>query len=449
MRFFASSPVGSRLIRILLTAEALCGTPASADDGGKNGDNGARLVIHAGTLLAVPGEAPLENRTVVAIDGRITGILDGFVDPAHAIPEVEATVIQFLDLRDWFVLPGLMDMHVHLSFEFDVDGQPHYGGADDFLDQNRTAKDDVYRLIDAMSNAKKTLDAGFTTVRNVGSSGWHIFALRDAIRDGNLDGPRIVASGHAIRIGADDGSGACTSVESCRRATREQIDMGADVIKVYATCSGSKPCGHEHAPSVFLEEELGAIVETAATRELRVAAHGHGTAGINLAARSGVASIEHGSYNDEESHRIMRQNGTFLVPTIAVQDNIRKDIEDASGAMRDVMQNFLDNHGPGMRAAHEAGVRIAAGSDAGVTVHGNNARELELYVEFGLTPEDAIVAATVHGAELIGMEDELGTLEEGKLADIVAVTGNPLEDISVLMNVAVVVKDGRVVRDSR
>jgi imidazolonepropionase-like amidohydrolase len=221
--------------------------------------------------------------------------------------------------------------------------------------------------------------------------------------------------------------------------------MGADVIKIYATCSGSKPCGYEGAPSVFLEDELNAVVEVAASRELKVAAHAHGTAGINMAAQSGVTSIEHGSYNDAESHKIMRKNGVFLVPTLAVQDNIRKDIENASGPMLEVMQGFLDNHGPRMFAAHQAGVQIAAGSDAGVTPHGKNVRELEMYVDYGLTPAEAITASTVTAARLIGMEDELGTIEVGKIADLIAVERDPLQDIKALQNVSVVIKEGRIV----
>ena len=405
------------------------------------------LVIHAGSLLAVPGEPPLSEKTVVIRDGRINRILDGYVLAAEAIEEEPAASVEFLDLSQAFVLPGLMDMHVHLSFEFGVDGQKSYGAAEEYLMQFQTARDDAYNFVTAIGNAHKTLDAGYTTVRNVGSMGWHIFALRDAIRDGNLEGPRIIASGHAIRIGADNGNGACASVESCRRATREQIDMGADVIKIYATCSGSKPCGYEGAPSVFLEDELNAVVEVAASRELKVAAHAHGTAGINMAAQSGVTSIEHGSYNDAESHKIMRKNGVFLVPTLAVQDNIRKDIENASGPMLEVMQGFLDNHGPRMFAAYKAGVQIAAGSDAGVTPHGKNARELELYVDYGLTPAEAVTAATVTAAQLIGMDDELGTIEAGKIADLIAVEVNPLIDIKALQNVSVVIKDGRIVKN--
>lgn len=434
--------------RLLLSAVIAVSTGSFAQSDVSAADE-QWVVVHAGTLLAIPGEPPENDQTVVMRQGTINAIHDGLIDIAAAVPDVERGSIEFIDLSDRFVLPGLIDMHVHLSFEFGVDGQRNYGGADEYLEAHRSAKDDVYRFADALDNARKTLRAGFTTVRNVGSNGWHIFALRDAIRDGLFTGPRIYASGHIIRIGADEGNGACTSIETCRKATREQIDMGADLIKVYATCGGSKPCGHQNAPAVFLENEIRAVVETAATRELRVAAHAHGTAGVTLAARSGVASIEHGSFNDEESRRTMRRNGVFLVPTLAVQDNIRRDIVGATGAMRGVMQGFLDNHGRRMLAAHRAGVRIAAGSDAGVTVHGNNARELELYVENGLTPEEALIAATVNGAELLGKSNEIGSLDVGKIADLVAVSGDPLQDVSALRDIALVIKDGEIVFDNR
>lgn len=439
------------LVRLVLCAAAilLCFSLQAQEDADTTKDivETQWLVIHAGSLLAVPGESPLHQKTVVIRDGLINQILDGYVPTAEAIGGEANVSAEFLDLSEAFVLPGLMDMHVHLSFEYDVDGQKSYGDAEEYSRQHHNARDDVYNFVTAIGNARKTLNAGYTTVRNVGSAGWHIFALRDAIRDGNLEGPRIIASGHIIRIGADDGSGACASVESCRRATREQIDMGADVIKVYATCSGSKPCGYEGAPSIFLEDELRAVVETAASRELKVAAHAHGTGGINLAAKSGVASIEHGSYNDAESRKIMRKNGVYLVPTLAVQPRIRKDIKDASGSMLDVMQGFLDNHGPRMYEAHKAGVKIAAGSDAGVTPHGKNALELELYVDYGLTPAEAITATTVNAAKLIGMEDKLGTIEVGKIADLIAVEQDPLQDIKALQNVSVVIKEGRVVKN--
>ena len=438
-----------RLLRKVLAGMVLaCLGPALSAETETGRQQPGALVIHAGTVIAVPGSEVLKDKTIVVRDGRIAAVRDGFLDPSAAAGSDGANV-EFLDLMDAVVLPGLMDMHVHLSMEFGVEGQRSYGVSDQYALQHRTAKDDAYFMVNAIVNARKTLEAGFTTVRNVGADGWHIFALRDGIRDGALSGPRIITAGHLIRMGADEGPGACWSVESCRRATRVQIDMGADLIKVVATCSGSKPCGNEFAPSVILEDEFRAIVDTAGSRDLKVAAHAHGTAGINLAARLGASSIEHGSFNNAESHRIMLENGVYLVPTLAVQDNIRADIGSAGAEMAGLMQSFLDNHGPRIYAAHEAGVLIAAGTDAGVTKHGNNARELELYVEHGLTPEEAIVTATVNAAALIGMEDELGTIEPGKVADLIAVAGDPLKDISVLKNVPVVIQGGRVVKDAR
>ena len=438
-----------RLLRKVLAGMVLaCLGPALSAETETGRQQPGALVIHAGTVIAVPGSEVLKDKTIVVRDGRIAAVRDGFLEPSAAAGSDGANV-EFLDLMDAVVLPGLMDMHVHLSMEFGVEGQRSYGVSDQYALQHRTAKDDAYFMVNAIVNARKTLEAGFTTVRNVGADGWHIFALRDGIRDGALSGPRIITAGHLIRMGADEGPGACWSVESCRRATRVQIDMGADLIKVVATCSGSKPCGNEFAPSVILEDEFRAIVDTAGSRDLQVAAHAHGTAGINLAARLGASSIEHGSFNNAESHRIMLENGVYLVPTLAVQDNIRADIGSAGAEMAGLMQSFLDNHGPRIYAAHEAGVLIAAGTDAGVTKHGNNARELELYVEHGLTPEEAIVTATVNAAALIGMEDELGTIEPGKVADLIAVAGDPLKDISVLKNVPVVIQGGRVVKDAR
>lgn len=440
---------GRRLLRIALAGMMIASLdPALAADSKKEQQPSHGLVIHAGTVIAVPGSVVLEDRTIVVRGGRIAAVRDGFVDPA-AVADDDGGNPGFLDLSDAVLLPGLMDMHVHLSMEFGVEGQRSYGVSDQYAIQHRSAKDDAYFMVNAIVNARKTLEAGFTTVRNVGGDGWHIFALRDGIRDGALAGPRIITAGHLIRMGADDGPGACWSVESCRRATRVQIDMGADLIKVVATCSGSKPCGNEFAPAVILEDEFRAIVDVAGSRGLKVAAHAHGTDGINVAARLGASSIEHGSFNDAESRRIMREKGVYLVPTLAVQDNIRADIGSADADMVGLMQSFLDNHGERTYAAHKAGVTIAAGTDAGVTKHGNNARELELYVEYGLTPEDAIVTATVNAAALIGMEDELGTVEPGRIADLIAVAGDPLRDISVLKNVQVVVQNGRVVKDAR
>lgn len=399
-------------------------------------------MIQAGWLLTVPGRPPLRERTIVVRNGRIDRIEAGYLD-ATSFAGVDAKVVE---LRDAFVLPGLMDMHVHLAVN---NGEPPFKlkGTAPQKGDAAAQRDDVTQFVDAIGNARKTLMAGYTTVRDVGSNGWNVIALRDAVAAGKIQGPRIISAGTILRPGSDDGPGSCTGVESCRRATRQQIDKGADLIKVYATCSGSQPCGLQDAPPTFLDDELRAIVETAHSRELRVTAHAHGEAGIRAALRAGFSSIEHGSYTPADAIELFKKNGAFLVPTISVQDSIRKDIQTATGPMHDVMENFLSKHGPRMMAAYRAGVKIAAGSDAGVVGHGNNARELELYVREGMPASDAIKAATVNAAELIGREKELGTLEQGKIADIIAVRNDPLTDITALKAVRFVMKDGTVARD--
>lgn len=387
-------------------------------------------IVHAGSLLSVPGQPPLERRSVVIKNDRIDHIAPGF-ETAESLGLDRAELI---DLGDRFVLPGLMDMHVHLT-----------GGSvpDSVPEQAR----DVHRLTIGIVNGRKTLRAGYTTVRNPGATGWSIFALRDGIDKGDLEGPRMFVAGHTIRIGTEGGSGSCYSVESCREAVRRQIQMGADFIKVYATCSGGQPCSHEKAPAVFLKDELEAVVQTARSRELKVAAHAHTTAGINLALDSGVDSIEHGSWLDEESYRLLSQRNRFLVPTLMVRDLVQSRLDDPdemAPERRARMERSQKEHPRRVAAAFQAGVRIASGSDAGVVPHGENARELEWYVDIGLTPMEAIVTATVHGARLLGEERDLGTLEKGKLADLIAVAASPLDDISALKDIVFVMKAGKV-----
>ncbi|WP_138379548.1 metal-dependent hydrolase family protein [Luteithermobacter gelatinilyticus] len=389
----------------------------------------AYQVIHVGRLLAVPGQDPLEKQTLLIKNAMIKDIRNGFVSPE----ELGHKSARLIDLRDKFVLPGLMDMHVHLTMtDLERPGSGKAGA-------------DAYQLLEGLKNAQKTLQAGFTTVRNVGSHGYAIFALRDAINRGDFPGPRILAAGHTLFVTTDETyPGACYNVESCRKAVRSQIEMGADVIKIYATCSGSQPCGRQDASPLFLEDEFYAIVETARTRNIPVTAHAHGTDGINAALRAGVKSIEHGSYNDATSHKLFKKQKAFLVPTLSVQDNIQRDYQTATKEMKHVMEDFMRNHPVRTYEAFQQGVKIAAGSDAGVTLHGQNARELQWYVKIGMSEMEALKTATVHAAALIGLEDRLGTLEIGKIADLIAVDGNPLENINALGNVVFVMKEGTV-----
>ncbi len=388
-------------------------------------------ILHVGTLIARPGEASQREKSIIVKNERIERIADGYI-AANALGD--DAVADVLDLKNAFVLPGLIDAHVH------------FGGGDHTERREKETGESAYRMLNIIENANKTLNAGYTTVRNPGASGWAIFAYRDGVKKDIFPGPRIFTAGHTIRVGTRDQGGACYDVSSCKKAVRQQIDMGVDWIKLYATCSGSKPCGKEHAPSVFLQEEIKAVIETANSRQIPVAAHAHGTAGINDALRAGVRSIEHGSYNDRTSRSLFKSKGAFYVPTLSVQDNIIKDYETATDEMKPVMEAFMETHPARVAAAHKAGVKIAAGSDAGVTPHGDNARELFWYVKIGMSEAEALRAATIVNAELLQKEADIGSIEPGKYADIIAVTENPLENIEALSEVGFVMAGGEVVK---
>ena len=391
-------------------------------------------LIHAGTLIARPGDEPLLEQSIIVKNDRIHAISSGYV-----LPEVvlEGEAVTVINLKDQFVLPGLIDAHVHLGLGGDFDK-----GRDNETGQG------AYRFLNIATNAQTTLNAGYTTVRNPGGYGWALFAYRDGVKSGVFPGPRIFTAGHTIKIGTfeGDGAGACYDVSSCKQAVRRQIEMGADWIKIYATCSGGKPCGREHAPAVFTSDEMNAVIETARTRQIPVAAHAHGTAGINAALRAGVRSIEHGSYNDAESRRLWKRNDAFYVPTLAVQDNILKDYETATDEMKPVMEAFMETHPSRVAAAFEAGVKIAAGSDAGVVPHGENAKELIWYTKIGMSEAQALRSATIVNAELLQMESDLGSVEVGKFADIIAVPSDPLQNIEALRDIGFVMAGGRVVK---
>ena len=416
-----------RFIALVTTLLALAPSTSWSQAGG--GPVASWTIVHAGTILPVPGQPPLAEQSLVIEGDRIDRIVAGYAT-ADSLGLGGGADITVIDLREYFVLPGLMDMHVHLTGGGAPAGMPDEA-------------DDVYRLTTGIVNAGLTLRAGYTTVRNPGSAGWSIFALRDGVDAGDLEGPRMFVAGHTIRSSASDGSGSCYSVESCRQAVRRQIAMGADVIKVYATCSGSQPCAHKDAPGVFLMDELVAAVETARTRQLKVAAHAHTTAGINMALEAGVDSIEHGSWLDARSYELLVETGAYLVPTLAVKDFVRESLAQRSPEVRARLEASIAEHPRRVFEAFQAGAKIASGSDAGVSRHGKNARELEWYVDIGLTEMEAIVTATVNAADLLG-EADLGTLEAGKLADVIAVSESPLENISALTDVDFVMKGGTV-----
>lgn len=402
------------------------------------------IVIHAGAVIAVPGEPALGPTTIVVRGGRIADIRAGYV----AFPDVPT-----IDLKDRTVLPGLIDTHVHFSFAPET---KLWSAAVD------TAEDVA---LFAFSNAKKTLEAGFTTVRDVGSDGYSIHALRDAVNEGIVTGPRIFLSGTSLSIVGGHGdmsglnrkttealypydyTGACTGAVECALRVREAAKYGADLIKITST-GGIMSQQARGLGQHLSDEELTSIVTTAHSLGLKVAAHAHGGAGVTASVRAGVDSVEHGTWLDEETAKLMAARGTWLVPTLGLLD-ARKD-SDASPAVQAKMAEARRVAGRNIQLAIRYKVRIAFGTDAGVSPHGQNARQFRLMVEQGpMTPMAALRSATVDAAALLDQSASLGTIETGKFADMVAVEGDPYRDISVLEHVSTVIKDGRVVRNER
>lgn len=405
--------------------------------------NEPTTVIHAGTLLAIPGEAAANNQTVILEGNLVVRVADGFIEPAEI--DAEATLI---DLSDKFVLPGLMDMHVHLLGELGPNSRMEALTMTTSMDALRGAQ-----------YARRTLQAGFTTVRDLGGEPEAIYALRAAVDAGWVAGPRIVAAGSAIAAtgghGDVDGVKAellelwtpetiCDGPYDCRRATRHAVKYGADWIKITAT-GGVLSDTATGTDQQMTDDELREIMETAHGLGVKVAAHAHGTNGINAALRAGIDSIDHGSFLDSESIKLFKETGAYLVPTLSPSYKIPAQMEN-NPFFTDAIKEKANAASAASKAnfsqAVRADVKIAFGTDTGVTIHGENADEFSFMVENGMTPMQAIYAATVAAADLIDKSDALGTIEPGKLADIIAVDESPLADISSLENVTVVIKDG-------
>ena len=406
----------------------------------------AAVAIRAGTLIDGTGAAPVKNAVILVQGDRITAVGTNVQVPAGA------TVI---DLSGATVLPGFIDAHVHLASRTLGDGDWQHAGLTEMSSQ--------LALLGA-AHAQQTLEAGFTTVRVVGTAHFGDVALRNAINAGWIPGPRIVAAGisFGIRGGHCDETnglqpevfehegaietGVADGVDEVRNAVRYVVKYGADVIKICAT-GGVLSLTDSAGVQQYTEDEMRAIVETATQLDRRVAAHAHGTAGIKAAVRAGVTSIEHGSVLDAEAVALMKQKGTWLVPTLlagftveslATAGRLPPPIAAKALALAPRVRNSF-------KMAVDAGVKIALGTDAGVMRHGTNAREFGLMVRYGgMTPLQAIVAGTSSGATLLGLERDIGSIAVGKRADIVAVTGDPLQNIQVLEHVDFVMKDGRV-----
>ncbi len=395
------------------------------------------VVLHAARVLDVESGKLIAPGTVVVRGDRIEAVGGADVKTPDGARVIE--------LGDATLLPGLMDMHTHLTFSLEGD----------FVHRSvhETAIDSALR---GVRNARVTLLAGFTTVRNVGSADFSDVALMHAIERGDIDGPWIVPACHALSITGGHGDetgfapgiletgpshGVADGVDECRKAVRLQAKYGAKVIKICAT-AGVLSFEDSVGGQQYSKEEMVAIVDEARRHGLKVAAHAHGKEGIKAAIEAGVASIEHGSMIDDECVALMRQHGTFLVPTTYIATAI--DAESLPPKLRDKAKSILPLARQNLRRAIAQGVRIAFGTDSGVYPHGDNAKEFAVLVDLGMSPLDAIRTATTGAAELIGVDDR-GALAAGKLADVIAVPGDPLADVHALEKVKFVMHGGRVV----
>jgi imidazolonepropionase-like amidohydrolase len=422
----------------------------------------AVLAMLAAMTITASAQAPAAKRTVIRA-GRVLNVRTGELKANQAMviegdkiaqiassSEVKAAAGDTtIELPDATVLPGLIDMHTHLTFDLNSLG---YQGL-----SISTAREALH----GARNARRTLEAGFTTVRNVGAKDYADIALRDAINDGDVIGPRIVASGPALGITGGhcdenllppafhfQGEGVADGVEAVQHRVREVIKYGADVIKICAT-GGVLSKGDDPNASQYTLEEMKAIVADAHRLGRKVAAHAHGAEGVRWASEAGVDSVEHGHLMDDAAVATLKKNGTYLVPTLFLGEYMlanleHSDVPDYSKQkMRDVAAAMQKN----AKKAFDAGVKVAFGTDAAVYPHGLNAGEFHVYVKLGMTPLAAIQTATINASDLLGSKFNVGTLEPGKFADVIAVDGDPTKDVTILEHVKFVMKGGNVYKN--
>lgn len=401
------------------------------------------LAVYAGKLFDSESGELVSNRTIHIVDGRVESVQAGFAKRDRQ---------RLVDLRDYTVLPGLMDMHTHLVYEF---GPRAYMETFTWNPADYTLR--------GVDSARRTLEAGFTTVRDLGDKDNVTISLRNAINAGTIVGPRIFTAGksiattgghadptnghrHTLMGSPGPAEGVVNGTDSARQAVRQRYKDGADLIKITAT-GGVLSVAKSGQNPQFMADELDAIVKTAKDYGFTVAVHAHGKEGMERAIRAGVDSIEHGTYMDTETMDLMRRHNTWYVPTMLAGEWVTEKSA-VDGFFPEVVRTKAATIGPLIRdtfsEAYKRGVKVAFGTDSGVSPHGDNGREFALMVGAGMSPADAIRSATWNAAQLLHMEDELGSISPGKHADIIAVKGNPLEDISELQRVQFVMKGGKV-----
>ncbi len=423
-----------RIAAFILLVLLLPVQPANADE---------LTIVHAGTLLAVPGEKPATRMSIVVVGDTVEEIVEGFVERPGA---------RTIDLSHAFVMPGMVEMHGHLQI-----------GVNSNFKMEVVTLEDAFLAVRAYASARKTLEAGFTTMRDMASSPTVVAGVRDAIAQGIVMGPRIisagsqvVASGGGIVQGyraeimehANHLTTPCSGADDCRRAVREIVQQGADVVKIVATGALFSETGTGLGVQMT-DDELKAAVETAHALGRRVAVHAHGRDGVNAALRAGADTIEHGTFGDESSMKLYRETGAYVVPTLTVIPRLQATVR-TNTSLSPLIKQKVDEAGRQAmkmaRLAYASGVPIAFGTDIGVPEHGRNAEEFLMLREVGLSPQEMIRTATVNAARALGLEDSIGTLEPGKAADLIATRGSPLDDIEELLDVDFVMKGGQVAK---
>ncbi len=408
-------------------------------------------LVHIGTLYTQADSAPKTEVSMLISSGKVQEIRPGLISLSEAGLAPNAVLI------DWsksVVMPGLIDCHVHLTSD--------KGGVEGQLEGLTLSP--AARAFNAAVNARKTLAAGFTTVRNLGDGDGVTLALRDAIAAGKVPGPRIIDAGTSIsattghmdaalgfrddlRDAINTRSNLCDGADACRKAVRTQIARGADVIKFASTGGVNSRIGLGLGAQMF-EDEARAIVETAHLYGKRVAVHAHGADGITLALKVGADSIEHGTLLDNAGLKLFASSKAYYVPTLSTINGYIERMRDNPNAYTPAVKQKImwriGITGKSLELAHKNGVKIAFGTDAGVSLHGRNADEFELMVKFGMSPKQALMAATVNAADLLGLADQVGKLEPGMAADLIALPGDPLTDLQVLKQVRAVIKSGEL-----
>jgi imidazolonepropionase-like amidohydrolase len=409
---------------------------------------GEDVVIHAGRLIDGVGKTPRQTMSILVHDDRIVSVEAGFQTPAG---------VRVIDLSGATVLPGLIDCHDHITASFHP-GDPIRNGV------TRTNYDDE---IDAVNNARAELMAGFTSIRDVGANTGVVVALKKAVNAGLIPGPRMWVAGSPLSPTGGHGDAAngldpeltgpgwtdnlVDSPEAARRAVRLRRREGADLIKILPS-GGVMSIGDDPKLQLMADDEIKAVVETAHALGMKVAAHAHGKLAIDHAIALGVDSIEHGSYADAESYKLFKAHGTYLVPTLLVAAKVSQrakshpeDLNPSTAAKALAVAPLTIKN---LHDAYAAGVKIAFGTDTfGISAHGDNAQEFKLMTDAGMPPAEAIWAATHSAADLIGDEADIGSIQAGRYADIIAVDGDPLADVTILEHVRFVMKGGKTYKD--